>query len=84
MTDQIKIKKVVFPLRTKMAFMFLYAVLRFMFKSCPLVTQVERQKRLWACKKCICEVNGRCVLCGCFVHLKTWCRHEDCQLGYWK
>jgi len=78
-----KIEDQIFPSKCKMASSFIWAVVRFMFSTCPTTTREERQIRVNICKKCLCEVHGRCVLCGCFISLKTWCKFEKCKLEWW-
>ena len=65
---------------------FIKALYKSIRAKCPRVLPEEREARLRICEQCqhySFEGHPRCMLCGCFLELKTWCKTEDCPKNLW-
>ena len=54
------------------------------FLDAVLVSSEERNKRVEICKSCdrLNKLNF-CVLCGCFMPVKTWLKSKSCPANKW-
>lgn len=47
------------------------------------VTKLVYNKRMEICDGCPSNIKGKCIECGCFLHIKADWATEDCPLGKW-
>jgi hypothetical protein len=64
-------------------FRFVTAMYKFIRSGCLKVSPKARQIRLDTCKACPKLKGLNCSVCGCFVHLKSWCATEECPEARW-
>jgi hypothetical protein len=63
---------------------FLRACWYFIFiRRGETLSNKDRNARIRICKACPELCDSRCKVCGCWVHLKTWCIDEHCPLELW-
>lgn len=62
---------------------FLIAWWQFMKRDCDTMPREARTVRLNKCLSCAELKDKRCFICGCWVHLKTWCIDEECPRWKW-
>lgn len=50
----------------------------------PLCDDITREERLNVCSYCkYLDVSGTCMMCGCYVMLRTALRDGKCPRKYW-